>query len=151
MWKSAHQHSSVPGRCRDLCEMEFRSWHGISWLGLYCFSQSLHSNAGIVPQNKLWPLPVSIHQLIIQFHQIMENVGSSNFYLNSGPYPSSCRQLKTRRFGDWILSPSSDGTYSVGPNRSGERERENISMYWAELNIYHLKTEKEFLLRKLVF
>jgi hypothetical protein len=25
--------------------------------------------------------------------------------------------FKTQRFGDWILSPSSGGTYSVGPNR----------------------------------
>jgi hypothetical protein len=25
--------------------------------------------------------------------------------------------LKTKRFGDWILSPSSGKTYSVGPNR----------------------------------
>jgi hypothetical protein len=25
--------------------------------------------------------------------------------------------FKTQRFGDWILSPSSGGTYSVAPNR----------------------------------
>jgi hypothetical protein len=25
--------------------------------------------------------------------------------------------FKTQRFGDWILSPSSGETYSVGPNR----------------------------------
>jgi hypothetical protein len=25
--------------------------------------------------------------------------------------------FKTQRFGDWILSPSSGKTYSVGPNR----------------------------------
>jgi hypothetical protein len=43
----------------------------------------------------------------------------------SGNYPSSCLYLKTlsclffktQRFGDWILSPSSDKTYSVEPNR----------------------------------
>jgi hypothetical protein len=32
-------------------------------------------------------------------------------------YPSSCFYLKTQRFGDWILSPSSGKTYSVGSNR----------------------------------
>jgi hypothetical protein len=38
-------------------------------------------------------------------------------------YPSSCSYLKhcpdyisKQRFGDWILSPSSDKTYSVGPH-----------------------------------
>jgi hypothetical protein len=34
----------------------------------------------------------------------------------SGHYPSSCFCLKTLLFGDWILSPSSGGIYSVGPN-----------------------------------
>jgi hypothetical protein len=29
----------------------------------------------------------------------------------------SCFYLKTQHFGDWILSQSSDKTYSVGPNR----------------------------------
>jgi hypothetical protein len=29
----------------------------------------------------------------------------------------SCFYLKTQCFGDWILSPSSGKTYSVGPNR----------------------------------
>jgi hypothetical protein len=38
-------------------------------------------------------------------------------YHNSGHYPSSCLLFKTRRFGDWILSPFSAGTYSGGPNR----------------------------------
>jgi hypothetical protein len=36
---------------------------------------------------------------------------------NSGHHPSSCHLFKIRRFGDWILSPSSSRTYSVGPNR----------------------------------
>jgi hypothetical protein len=36
---------------------------------------------------------------------------------NSGYYPSSCFSFKTRRFGDWILFPSSGGTYSIGLNR----------------------------------
>jgi hypothetical protein len=37
-------------------------------------------------------------------------------YHDSGHYPSSCLLFKTLRFGDWILSPSSVETYSVGPN-----------------------------------
>jgi hypothetical protein len=36
---------------------------------------------------------------------------------NSGQYPSSCLLFKTQRFGDWILSLSSSGNYSVGPNQ----------------------------------
>jgi hypothetical protein len=32
-------------------------------------------------------------------------------------YPSSCLSFKTRRFGDWILSLFSGGTYSVPPSR----------------------------------
>jgi hypothetical protein len=39
-------------------------------------------------------------------------------YHNPGHYPSSCVLFKTRNFGNWILSPSSAETYSVGPNRS---------------------------------
>jgi hypothetical protein len=31
---------------------------------------------------------------------------------------SSCLHFKTQRFGDWILSPSSGKTYSVGSNRA---------------------------------
>jgi hypothetical protein len=31
-------------------------------------------------------------------------------------YPPSCLYFKTQRFGDWILSPYSGKTYSVGPN-----------------------------------
>jgi hypothetical protein len=36
-------------------------------------------------------------------------------YYVSGHYPPSCFYSKARRFGDWILSPSSGETYSVGP------------------------------------
>jgi hypothetical protein len=36
-------------------------------------------------------------------------------YQNSGHYSSSCLLFWTGRFGDWILSPSSGGTYSVEP------------------------------------
>jgi hypothetical protein len=38
-------------------------------------------------------------------------------YHNSGQYPSSCLLFKTQHFEGWILSPSSGGMYSVGPNR----------------------------------
>jgi hypothetical protein len=46
-------------------------------------------------------------------------------YYVSGQYPLSCYNLKQRpayiskpqRFGDWILSPASAKTYSIGPNR----------------------------------
>jgi hypothetical protein len=37
-------------------------------------------------------------------------------YHSSGHYPSSCLLLKIQqRFGDWILSSSSDGTTQLGP------------------------------------
>jgi hypothetical protein len=40
----------------------------------------------------------------------------NNFYYhNSRHYPSSSLLFKTRRFGDWILSLSPCGAYSVGP------------------------------------
>jgi hypothetical protein len=35
-------------------------------------------------------------------------------FLSKSPFSS---HFKTQRFGDWILSPSSGKTYSVGPNR----------------------------------
>jgi hypothetical protein len=38
-------------------------------------------------------------------------------YYVSGHNPSPCFLFKTERFEDWILSPSSGGTYSVGPNQ----------------------------------
>jgi hypothetical protein len=38
-------------------------------------------------------------------------------YYISRHYPSSCFYLKTQRFGDWILSPSSGKTYPVSGNR----------------------------------
>jgi hypothetical protein len=33
---------------------------------------------------------------------------------NSEHYPLSCLSYKTQRYGDWIISPSSGGTYSIG-------------------------------------
>jgi hypothetical protein len=77
-------------------------------------------------------------------HMTILSAGLRRKYANvSSPilphYPSSCLLFKTQRFGEWILSPSSGGTYSVGPNRwicslspdspvsvSGERERERL-------------------------
>jgi hypothetical protein len=41
---------------------------------------------------------------------------SYNYY-NSGQYQSSWPLFKTRRFGNWILSPSSGYSCSGGPNR----------------------------------
>jgi hypothetical protein len=46
-------------------------------------------------------------------------------YQNSRHYPSSCILFKARRFGVWILSPSSDGTYAVGPD---QRQRLALSL-----------------------
>jgi hypothetical protein len=61
-------------------------------------------------------------------------------YHNSGNYLTPCLLFKTRRFGDWNLSPSSSGTYS-----------ETISIYWVQLCTLHLKTETESSLRNAVF
>jgi hypothetical protein len=38
-------------------------------------------------------------------------------YHNSGKYPKFSILVKTLRFGNWIISPSLGGTYSVGTNR----------------------------------
>jgi hypothetical protein len=57
----------------------------------------------------------------------------------------SCLLFKTWRLGDWILSPPSSGTFSVGPL---ELETETSSIYLAELSGFHLKTETESSLRK---
>jgi hypothetical protein len=48
-----------------------------------------------------------------------------------------------QRFGDWIMSPSSGGTYS-GP------EIGTSSIDWAQLSRCHLKTETESSLRNVV-
>jgi hypothetical protein len=39
---------------------------------------------------------------------------------SSGHSPLSCLLFKTQSFGYWILSPSTGGTYSVGPNPETE-------------------------------
>jgi hypothetical protein len=67
-------------------------------------------------------------------------------YRNSGRCLSSCLLFKTQRFGDWILSPFSGGTYSV----SGV-ETMTSSVCWAQLSKFHLKTEIECSLRNVVF
>jgi hypothetical protein len=47
-----------------------------------------------------------------------------------------------QRFGDWILSPSSDGTYSVGPNRwTGGRD---LFYLLGPPEEAHLKTDTEY-------
>jgi hypothetical protein len=38
-------------------------------------------------------------------------------YHNSGYYPLFCLLFKTGLFGVWVLSSSTDGKLSVGPNR----------------------------------
>jgi hypothetical protein len=63
----------------------------------------------------------SLDKLIITFGK---KVNGSSYWISlsytntayyiSGHYPSSCLYFKTQRFGDWILSPSSGKTYSVG-------------------------------------
>jgi hypothetical protein len=69
-------------------------------------------------------------------------------YFVSGYYPSSLPKavlfiFKTQRFGDWILSPSSDKT--AGP------EIGTSSIDWAQLSRFYLKTEIESSLRNVVF
>jgi hypothetical protein len=58
--------------------------------------------------------------------------------------------LKTRRFGDWVLSPSSGRTYSDRPNSEAslslsldqrERRRQTSCFYWVHLSRLHPKTE----------
>jgi hypothetical protein len=48
--------------------------------------------------------------------------------------------FKTQRFGDWILSPSSGGTY-LGTSY----------INWAQLSRFHLKTKTEYSPRNVVF
>jgi hypothetical protein len=55
------------------------------------------------------------------------------YYHNSGHYSSSCLLFKTQRFGDWIPSPSSGGSYSDGPNSkscsvSGHQQHHQLSL-----------------------
>jgi hypothetical protein len=55
---------------------------------------------------KKWSIAVSV----IQF--VQNSLVKYNYH-NSGHYPPSCLLFKAQRFGDWILCPSSDGTYSA--------------------------------------
>jgi hypothetical protein len=43
-----------------------------------------------------------------------------------GHYPSPCLLFKTQRFGDWIPSPSSGGTYSVRHNNNNNAEQQHV-------------------------
>jgi hypothetical protein len=111
-----------------------------------CFLQSHKKNSGMVHQIKPRPLPstsFSIHNLLIilsldtiypellkaTLSKLHISLNKYNYYV-FGHYPSSCLYLETpsclffetQRFGDWILSPSSGKTYSVGPNLKTETE-----------------------------
>jgi hypothetical protein len=77
-------------------------------------------------------------------------------YHNSGYYLSPIFYLKSRRFGDWSLSPSSGGTSSDGPNRKSDSLSpyllaETSSFYLVYLSKFYLKTETESSLRNVVF
>jgi hypothetical protein len=65
-----------------------------------------------------WSLPLQVWKVpnktgLNKIYRFVTIVCSYNYHY-SGHYPSSCLVFKTRRFGDWILSPSSGGTYSNG-------------------------------------
>jgi hypothetical protein len=70
-------------------------------------------------------------------------------YYVFGPYPSSCLYLKkpscsffkTRRFGDWILSPALVSDPEIGTR----------SIDWAQQSRFYLRTETESGLRNVVF
>jgi hypothetical protein len=69
---------------------------------------------------------------------------SSCFYLKTPP----CLYFKTRRFGDWIISPSSGETYSV---ELLYPEIGISSIDLAQLSRFYLKTETESNIRNIVF
>jgi hypothetical protein len=56
--------------------------------------------------------------------------------------------FKTQRYRDWILTPFSGKTYSVGHLSP---EIETTSSDWAQLSKFYLKTETESSLRNVVF
>jgi hypothetical protein len=68
---------------------------------------------------------------------------------NSGHYPSSCFFYINTTFRGWIVSSSSDGTYSFGPNRADCPEASFI--YLTQVIRFHLETETEFILRNVAF
>jgi hypothetical protein len=61
-----------------------------------------------------------------------------------GHYPSSCLYFKMQCFGDWILSPFSGKTYSVGPIY-------RASPWWMSRNIIFVLTVILLLRNKLEF
>jgi hypothetical protein len=71
-----------------------------------------------------WVALEAVEKRQISCPYLESNINSSYKYYVFGHYPSSSLYLKHRpvyfskqRFGDWILSPSSGKTYSVGPNQ----------------------------------
>jgi hypothetical protein len=66
-----------------------------------------------------------------QFRQIISSLINYYVYIITiWTLSIPCLLLRTRHFGDWILSQSSGGTYSVGPNRYSYSlwEREDRTM-----------------------
>jgi hypothetical protein len=58
----------------------------------------------------------------------------------------------TQHFGNWILSPSSGGTWAkLTELVPVVRRQELSSVDWAQLSRYHLKTETESSLRNVLF
>jgi hypothetical protein len=57
--------------------------------------------------------------------------------------------LGTQRFGDWVMSPPSRGTYSVGPRIVSRRQAS--SMHLTQLSRFYLKKETESSLRNVLF
>jgi hypothetical protein len=70
----------------------------------YCFLSTRSHTESKQKIALLMPLSLQI--------QILQHIPCDD----SGYYPSCCLLFRTQCFGDWILSPSSGGTYSVGPN-----------------------------------
>jgi hypothetical protein len=69
----------------------------------------------------------------LRLHGVLLNklsTGTNYSYHNFGHYPVF--YLKTLCFGQWIVSPSSGGTYSDGPNGP---ETETSSFYWAHAEL----------------
>jgi hypothetical protein len=77
-----------------------------------------------------------LEMLFVDFHNYLYWYN----YHSSGHYPSSCLLFKTQHFRDWILSPSSGGTYSVGPNRQSYSLSPDTSSN--TYNIYETNTTK---------
>jgi hypothetical protein len=76
------------------------------------------------------------------------------YYHNFGHNHHPAFYFKTGRFEDWILSPSSCGTFQYWTNRMSTSlcpETETSSLYWFHLSRFQLKTETESSLRNAFF